>query len=178
MTPDDILDERHRLMFSARLSVIYHRRRERFFEILDRLVKCVSLVGGSAVIAKIASGDALTLLGIGIVLSSTVALVFQFSSRATLHSGLAKDWGGLEKDIVSVPASAMCEDALAKYEARAVALDAVEPRYLRALVADCQNELSRATGSEAAVRPVPLRKWILMHAFDFEAPPPTPTQKK
>lgn len=138
----------------------------------------VSLIGGSAVIAKIASGDTLTAFGVGIVLSSTVALVFQFSSRATLHSGLAKDWGGLEKDLVSVPTSTMCEEALAKFEARAVALDAIEPRYLRALVADCQNELSRAMGSEATVRAVPWWKWIGMHAIDFEAPPPALAQKK
>jgi hypothetical protein len=161
---------RHALLYRARLSVIYHRRRERMYELLDRIAKSFAVIGGSAVVFKVANDQIMLMFGLAMLVTSTLSLVFQCSSRATTHSALAKDWSAIEKDIYSQ--ENFTEAQVCSFESRAAGLDGLEPRVLRALVADCQNELARADNEEPFVRPLTLWQKLLMHFVDIEAPKP------
>lgn len=168
---DDLVwKDRHALIFRARLSVIYHRRRERLYELMDRIAKSIAVIGGSALVFQFTNQVGLVALGFVVLLASTLSLVFQFSSRATSHAGLAKDWSAFERDMVLVEDISAAQICI--FDARAATLDGLEPRTLRALVADCQNELARAEGQEDVVRPIKGWRWLAMHFFDIEAPGP------
>jgi hypothetical protein len=161
---------RHELIYRSRLSVIYHRRRERMYELMDRIAKSVAVVGGSALVFKVANDQIMFAFGLAVLFTSTLSLVFQYSSRATAHAGLAKDWSMIEKDICAQ--ENITEVQICTFESRAAGLDGLEPRVLRALVADCQNELARAENEENFLRPLSLRQKLLMHFIDIEAPQP------
>lgn len=54
---------RHEILWRISLSTLYHRRRERFFDTWDRVVKAVSIIGGSAALAKLGAVPAFASLG-------------------------------------------------------------------------------------------------------------------
>lgn len=167
---DHVWIKRHDLLYRCDLSIKYHRRRERFFELVDRFVKIVTVIGSSAVFFKLADAQMLLAASFCMLVGSTVSLVLQFSSRATVHSGMSKEWGTLQRDVI-----AKCElddGLIAEFDARAAMLDAQEPCVLRSLVADIQNEMARAAGEESKIRPLGIWRQLWMNFFDIAAPAP------
>jgi hypothetical protein len=57
MSDDAELDhawtKRHDALYKAELSALYHQKRERFFELLDKLGKAAAVFGGSAALWKL-----------------------------------------------------------------------------------------------------------------------------
>ena len=95
--------KRHELLFRVRLSSLYHRKRERFFDLLDRWFKFATVVLGAASIARVLDLNPISrdvILAV-ITMCGALSLVFSFSERARRHSDFAKDYGSLESDIVA-----------------------------------------------------------------------------
>jgi NaMN:DMB phosphoribosyltransferase len=83
----------------AQISALYHRKRERAFDLADRLSKAVAVIGASAAFAAI--GEPVFVKGMAamIAITSALSLVFGFSERGRRHSDLAHRFCLLEADI-------------------------------------------------------------------------------
>ena len=98
------------LVFGVRRSVRYYRRRQRFFDRVDRATALASLMAGSStVVALLASvGEGLVLAAqapAATAAAGACAAVFMPGRRARQHNDLAREFIGLEWDLVGTPAT-------------------------------------------------------------------------
>jgi len=84
----------------AQISVLYHRKRERAFDLADRFAKAVAIIGGSAAFAGMEVPGLVKTMAALIAVTSTLSLVFGFSERSRKHSDLAQGFCLLEAAIV------------------------------------------------------------------------------
>ena len=145
--------QRCELVNWARITFRYHRKRQRFFDVCDKLVQATALTGGVLVAGK-ALADHLPLLGSVIAFSGLMALLFGFSDRRQCHKELAEQAMALQGEIVAVPAAELTPARLAEWDARRCAIDLKEPPNLKTLVAMCEWEQAVADGHpEHCARP-------------------------
>lgn len=165
---DRHLDTRWDLLWRIRLSSLYHQKRERFLDGLDRACKAATAIAGGAAFAQLRDNPdfGMWVTG-GIAIVSTLSLVYGFSGKARKHAQLARDFKRLEAEIVAESTS-LSEEKLARFESRLVSLGASEPPALGALVTHCHNELATSIGHTDQVTKLPRHQWLLMNWFDFD----------
>lgn len=164
--------ERHKILYRVELSVLYHQKRERFFESLDKTVKAIAIIGGSASFAAAVNtstaGDVLLKWATAaIAVASALALVFGFSDRSKRHAELARNFRELEAAIIGRGKRDFDEDDLKVWESKARMLETSEPPSLNLLVLICQNEIAIATGQHDKIVRIPKRKRWFAHIFSF-----------
>lgn len=156
------------MRYRVELSILYHRKRERFFELLDKLGKAVSVIGGSAALWKLADPQVVMWSAAAVACTSTLSLVMAFSDRARKHSELARGHGAMLAAMTAAGQYAF-EDAanLDRWEAQLYELEAGEPPVLTALMIICENQIKIARGQ--AKEAVPLNRWHrwMAHLYDF-----------
>lgn len=157
-------DVRWRLMMSS----MYHQKRERFLDGVDRFAKFLSAIGGAAAFARINADPELSMWFAGaIALISTLSLTYGPAAKARRHAELARDYKRLEAQLVE------CGESydlikLSQFEAELLRLEASEPASLGALVTQCHNELSVAFDHSAKVTPLPWWQRPFKNVFDFD----------
>ena len=159
------------LLFGVRRSVRYHMRRQRFFDRLDRVGALASLVAGSStIVTLLASVDHRLVLAAAAAtaLAGASAVIFTPGLRARQHNDLAREFLGLERDMVR--AGDATSGRLAELTARRLEIEATEPPILRVLDAMCHNELLTALGVDEGqrARVTRLQRWLANWA-DFRA---------
>lgn len=159
--------KRHALLERIALSVLYHQKRERFFDVWDKLTKGVAIVGGSAALARVAGDTGLMVAASLITVTSTAALVLGFADRNKRHAELARNFRVLEAEIVERGEREYTERDLARWEAKQRTIETSEPPALGILVVLCQNELATAAGHPGNVKSIPWYKRLLAHYWDF-----------
>ena len=178
MEDQDHLDhqwkKRYAPLYRAQLSVLYHQKRERFFEIWDKVGKAVAVIGGSAAFASIGGPDLMRVVAAAITVTSTLSLVFGFSDRSKRHAELARNFRQLEAEIVAKGDRLFSDGDTDAWEAKVRMLESSEPPALGLLVVICQNELAIAHGQLKNVIPLPRWKQWLAQVFDFSVPPSIP----
>ena len=92
---------RHDVVYRAELSSLYHQKRERFFELLDKSTKAVSVFGGSAALLNASSAPVIVYLAAIITFFSVISLVFGFSEKARRHSELKRRYRILIAEIMA-----------------------------------------------------------------------------
>lgn len=164
---NDFWTRRHGALYRVELSVLYHQKRERFFELCDKWAKAIAVIGGSAVMGKVAGGESLVWIAGAITLTSTLSLVFGFSDRSKRHAELARNFRQLEAEMVAVGESELGEPVLCRWEEKPRQLESHEPPALGGLVVLCQNELAAAASQPERI--VPLTWWQrrFVQFFDF-----------
>jgi hypothetical protein len=89
---DWLWDRRCYNVYRAELSTVYHRKRERFFALLDRCSKTLSLVAGTAAFSTyLASPEAKSFAGLVVAFATLPGLAFGWSDKARLHADLAQN---------------------------------------------------------------------------------------
>jgi hypothetical protein len=159
--------KRHALLERIALSVLYHQKRERFFDVWDKTTKGVAIIGGSAALAKVAGDLGLAIAAALITVTSTAALVFGFADRSKRHSELARNFRTLEAEIVERGERDCSEKDLSRWEAKQRLIETSEPPALSVLVVLCQNELAIAAGHPDKVINMPGYKRLLAQYWDF-----------
>lgn len=159
--------KRHALLERIAIAVLYHQKRERFFEVWDKSTKGIAIAGGSAALAKVAGDSGLVVVASLITVTSTAALVFGFSDRSKRHAELARNFRTLEAEIVEAGERDFSEKDLSRWEAKQRMIETSEPPALGVLVVVCQNELAIAAGHRDRVVPIPWYKRIFAHYWDF-----------
>lgn len=164
------------VLWNIRLSALYHLKRERFLDGADKASKAVSALGGAAAFSQLKANPELGLWVVGfITLVSTLSLVYSTSSKARKHAELARDFRRLEADILGL-GDAITAPEIAKFEAKRVSLESSEPASLGALVTQCHNELSEATGHRDQITPLPMLHWLFKNWFDIDQTMPREKQ--
>lgn len=175
---DDYLwGQRWEIVHHVRLSSLYHAKRERFFDLMDKASKAIAAIGGAAAVAQLMTSQPDARIWVAAVVSvvSILALVFGFSQKARKHGELSRDFTKLWSQIEEV-GPYPGEDRLHKFKAQILGLEASEPAAMHALVKRCENQIALASGHPEDVQPLPIWESCLMHFWDFE-PKPTATTK-
>ena len=164
---DDYLwQRRYEILYRTQLSVLYHRRRERFFAFWDRTIAAVAIVCGSAAFAGLGGPDAVKGAAALVAVTSTVGLVFGLAERARRHSDLARQFLTLEAAMLRVGERDCTEAQVSQWAAEARMVEAGELPALGLLVLDCQNELAQARGEPGHVHPLTWWQHLTMHFSD------------
>ena len=157
---------RHEIIQKCRISALYHRKRERFFALCDKLSVSLSLIAGaSATTDLLGTADAKAIAGAVVVLVTMPSIVFSWTDKARSHAVLASKFIALEADIEG--SGVLDEQALSKFKEQALKLDMEEPPQLSALTRICQNELSFASGNTSNMTEISFLKRKFAHFFDF-----------
>lgn len=171
MTTENELDhawkKRCDAQYRAELSALYHQKRERFFELMDKLAKAAAVFGGSAALWKIGDEKVVTSVAAFITATSALSLVFSFSERSKRHAELARGF----RDILAEIAGASdfeCTDAAASaWMGKVCALESKEPPSLGALTVLCQNELAIAQNQRHLVHKQNMLTRLMAHFLDM-----------
>jgi hypothetical protein len=164
---DHAWSKRENALYRAELSALYHQKRERFFELFDKLGKAIAVFGGSAALWKIGNPDLVAVVAATITASSALSLVFSFSDRSKRHAELARSFREIAGEIVGTSDFAIRDAKASEWMGKVCLLEAKEPPALSALVQMCQNEL--AIARKAPVYPQTFLVRCLAHFLD--APP-------
>lgn len=161
-------EKRHEILERIEISVRYHQKRERFFELSDKWVKAIAIIGGSVAFANLEPNDGTRkALAALIALSSTLALVFGFADRAKRHAELTRKFRELDARIVQKGEISYMEADLGAWEAEERMLEANEPPALNALVKICQNEIAITAGQPNKMVRIPYHQKLFSHLISF-----------
>ncbi|RQR22554.1 hypothetical protein DIE23_36705 [Burkholderia sp. Bp9143] len=164
---DYLWARRFDILNRAELSTAYHRKRERFFGLLDRWDKILTLLLGSAAFVKLVNMDTHPFYALPFAILAFSSLIFDFSERARRHSELATSFKMLEAAIEAVGERAFTEDQLSAWSARIREIESGEPPVYNLLVRICQNELARARGQAQDVTHISWWRALLAHFLPF-----------
>lgn len=162
---DHAWNKRESALYRAELSALYHQKRERFFELLDKLGKAIAIFGGSAALWKIGDPDLVAQIAALITMSSALSLVFSFSDRSKRHAELARSFREVAGDILGTSDFSIRDAKASEWMGKVCSLEAKEPPALSALVVMCQNEL--AVARSAPTYPQPFWVRCLAHFVDL-----------
>lgn len=146
--PSPAATEHWKLLFGVRRSVRYHRRRERFLDSAHNLGALATALAGSATVVTLLAelGPRVVLVAAALTaVAGAIELVFGLAKGARLHSELARDFIGLEQNLVRA-GPGLSTGALNRFQARRLEIEEREPPALRVLDTLCHNELLRALG--------------------------------
>jgi hypothetical protein len=160
-------ERRYKAIYKAELSALYHQKRERFFELCDKLGKAASVIGGSATLWKIGDQNVVLMIAGIITVTSAFSLVFSFSERARRHSELAKNFRQVNGEILAKGDLNFSDADVDQWMAKLCSLEASEPPTLSALTVMCQNELAIARGHKGHVHRQNFMVRTFAHFFDM-----------
>lgn len=163
--PDANASRRHALVYNTKLGLLYHRKRERFFDLCDKTTKSLTVVLGASLLASYLK-DAAPLVGASVSALGLLALVFGYTDRKQRHKELAESFALLQARVEA--AGELAQDAqLNQWHSELHQLNAKEPPALGTLVVLCQNEIAIAEGHRDHVVPVNPYKQLFAHWRDF-----------
>lgn len=142
-----IWNRRGDIVYRLRVSILYHLKRERFFDGIHKLITIFTAISATAavgVLLKKQEDVDIVVAAITAVLS-LLPLVYAPAERARHHAASASAFRRL---LIECEAAgeywtlSQCDS----FQSRIVEQEATEPAVLSALVADCQNQLAVKNG--------------------------------
>ena len=161
---DALWAQRCATLRNAWVQVRYHRRRQRFFDLIDKGTKGVTLILGASLFGKHLA--TLNWVATGISALGLMALVFGYGDRKQTHKELAEQAGKLAADIEQLPAFELSPKQTAAWTAEYVRLCAKAPPPLKTLSLICEREQSTADGYPEHVPQAP---WLRRVLADFKS---------
>lgn len=155
---DYLWKTRFDILYQVRLSALYHKKRESFYDLCDKLTKLAVIIGGSAVVANT---DYTAEIGIAVAIAGALSLVFDYGVKARNHAQLAHDYGLIEVAVEKTGERDFTENDLNQWRGNLTSLESKEPPTLTNLVKVCESELFTALGQKA--QPLPWHKKALAH---------------
>lgn len=159
--------KRHSVLYRCELSYLYHRKRERFFALLDRSANIVALIAGSAALSELLPAAGQKAWAGAVVAAATIPqLMLGWAELARRHSSVAARFKSLEADIVGAGERDFTEEDVKSWDRRVRLIETEEPPALASLVELCQIELQAAVGTT----PQPMQWWRrwLSHIFSMD----------
>ncbi len=156
-----------------KLSHLYHLKRERHFDSVDRFITAATAITATTAAATLYKtlGEPGEKLGVWLTAGAAVLSVASFTYvpavKARLHGQIASNMRRLWADCLKAGEAwthELCDD----FESRALLEEEGEPAQLGALVAQCENEIAVSVDHLEGVR---VRGWwrkLLMHWCDFD----------
>lgn len=156
---------RHEAVYACKLGGLYHRKRERFFDLLDKSTKAITVVLGGSLVTPYAREHA-PIVGAAVSAIGLLDLVYGYTDRKQRHKELADSFAHLLASIEAAGETFAVADTY-RWLADVHELDAKEPPALGTLVVLCQNEIAIAEGKPESVVPVSKYKQFFANWRDF-----------
>lgn len=160
---DAVWAQRCGVLHKAWVQVRYHRRRQRFFDLADKVTKSLTVLLGASLLGQ-SLKDWLPLMASAISGLGLLALVFGYGDRKQLHKELAEQAATLVGAIEQVPAGELTPGRSAAWGADYARLCAKAPPPLKTLSILCEREQATADGNPDHVA---LPSWYRRIAADF-----------
>lgn len=138
-------ESRCETLFHVQVQLRYHRRRQRFFDLVDKITKSVSTVIAATLLGQ-SLKEYLPYLASAVTGLGLLALVFGYGDRKQQHKELAEQAASLISAIVRVPASQLTEVNVAGFAADRANLLSKSPPPLKTLSVICEHEQACADG--------------------------------
>lgn len=152
--------QRHDVLHRACVTLRYHRKRQRFFDLADKLTKAATVLLGASLLGTQLT-KALPLVASAISGLGLLALVFGYGDRKQAHKELAEAAAQLLAKVEAVPLAQMEDAAVREWAADLMRLNMKEPPALKTLVQICEWEQSCAAGhADHVPRPNPIRRLV------------------
>jgi hypothetical protein len=154
------------LVDRACVSAAYHGKRERFYNVLERIFQAFTAITATAAFAEITGkGNLARWFALAAAIASILPLVFSFAENARKHGQLK---AGFKMLLSSMYAAGVefTEEQFTSFKAQVADLEAGEPAALAALVIQCQNEIAAAKRQRCY--PLTLWEWLGMHFYSFD----------
>lgn len=149
-------ERRHDALYKANITARYHRKRQRFFDLLDKSTKAATVLLGASLlgepIKKYLPFVAACISGLGLL-----ALVFGYGDRKQAHKELAEAATLLVAKIEEVPTALLTDALTTQWLAEHSRLNSREPPSLKTLVILCEREQAIANGHPEHV---PMPNWF------------------
>jgi hypothetical protein len=165
---DENWQTRFDIVYKCRLSALYHRKRERFFSLLDKLTTTFALIAGAGAMTDLMPSAQYKAVAGAIVVAVTLpGIVFSWADKSRIYALLAAKFIALEAEIEG--SGVLDTPALNKYKERSLIFEMEEPPQLSALTRVCQNEISLATGNLANIKKLTLCEKYFSQFLDMPA---------
>lgn len=165
-TYHQLWQQRCNLLFHLAVSYSYHRRRQRFFDLLDKGTKAATVLLGATLLGEPVRQHlpwvAGAISGLGLL-----SLVFGYGERKQCHKELAEQFMALRATVESQDVEAAGPERLAAWSADFTRLNAKEPPALYALVTLCHNEQTLALGRQENLQPLAWHRRLLASWISF-----------
>ncbi|MFT7775675.1 hypothetical protein [Roseateles sp.] len=165
-----IWERRTKIEYRVSLSALYHLKRERFFDVIDKSSSMFTALAATSVVAttlkQIPVLDVTAALATAAL--SIIPLVFTPAEKARRHSQAAADYRRLLAEI-ELAGEHWSEEQANVFASRERELGAGEPASLSALVIHCQNQLAISRNKLKSVIPLKWYERLLMQWIDFDA---------
>lgn len=158
-------DDRSELLNWAYITYRYHRKRQWFFDLCDKVTQAASVIVGLAVVSGKTVSDYLPVIGFAIAALGVLALVFGYSERKQSHRDIAEKARQLAGLIQPVRDADLTDDLIIQWEGMRTKIDILEPPNLKTLVAKCEWEQAIAEGHRNHVQCPPWWRQLHMHFF-------------
>lgn len=158
---DDILwAERCNVLYRTWVQIRYHRRRQRFFDLLDKATKSLTILLSAALIGE-AMRRNLPYVASSISVLSLLALVFGYGDRKQVHKELAEMAADLAAEVVRVPGAEITAAIVSIWSSEYLRICAKAPPPLKSLTIICEREQSAADGHPDHIpEPGLIRRWL------------------
>ncbi|MBX9935041.1 MAG: hypothetical protein K2Y10_00420 [Burkholderiaceae bacterium] len=157
---DAIWGHRCGVLHKAWVQVRYHRHRQRFFDLADKITKSLTVLLGASLMGQWLK-DYLPYVASAISALGLLALVFGYSDRKQAHKELAEQAAALIDAIEQVPARELTAGKTSSWGASYARLCAKAPPPLRTLTLMCEREQATADGHPDHIPLQPWRKRVM-----------------
>lgn len=165
-----VWNRRAGLIYRIRLSALYHGKRERFFDRVDKGMSMFTAVAATGAVMAVVNqvkwfDAAISMLTAAF---SLVPLIFNPAQRAREHGMKSIEFKQLLSKALGLGEyweAKHCDEILAEI----VLLEASERAPLSALVADCQNQLNIASGDKTDLVKLAWHHQLFKNWWDFDA---------
>jgi len=161
---------RNKIVYQARVSALYHLKRERFFQSNDKLITFLTAVAATSAVGFVLKKVEWLDVGVGVVTAvlALVPAVYNPADLARRHGQAAAEFRRLLADAERA-GEHWTVDLCDEFSARILDLEAVEPAALSALVIVCENHLKIAAGNSAARVRLNWCESLFKQWYDFDA---------
>jgi hypothetical protein len=161
----ELNDRLHEVKYLAKLGFLYHRKRERFFDLADKITKSLTVLLGASLLAAFIK-EYVPIVGAVVSSIGLLALVFGYTDKKQKHKELADAHADLQSKIETAGEECNAK-MLSEWRSELQKLNAKEPPSLGTLVVVCQNEIAIAEGNPSSVVRVSAYKQFFANWRDF-----------
>ena len=166
-------EKRHEALYETRLSQLYHKKRERFFDLLDKVTKCVTILLGASLLGAYVK-DFIPEIGVAVTSIGLLSLIFSYTDKKQKHKELAEAFAAIQVKIEARGVFDFTDIDVAEWSAEVQRINAKEPPTLGTLVVICQNELAVAEAKPESIVHVGFMSRLLANfRDDFRQAPRT-----
>lgn len=156
-------DQRCSVLHRTVVTLMYHRKRQRFFDLADKATKAATVLLGATLLGAELK-TTVPLIASAIAGLGLLALVFGYGDRKQCHKELAEAAAQLAARVEGTPVADIDDGVARSWDAELMRLNHREPPALATLVQICEWEQARAAGHPDHV---PRPGWARRLVADF-----------